>query len=125
VWQQLAWLALAGALGALSRYGLSGLVQNAAGASFPWGTLSVNCLGCLLFGLLWAVFEDRMAISSETRAILAIGFLGSFTTFSTFAYETSQFCRDSQWWTALANVAAHNVLGLAFVFVGRALGRML
>ena len=121
---KLAWLAGAGALGTLARYGVAGVVQRALGGAFPWGTLAVNAVGCLLFGLVWALAEERMVISGETRAILLVGFMGAFTTFSTFAFETSAMLRDAEWSFALANVLSQNVLGIACFFAGLALGRI-
>lgn len=123
-WQKLAWLALAGSLGTLARYGLGGLVQRFAPASFPWGTLVINLLGCLLFGFVWALAENRMIISTQTRLILLTGFMGAFTTFSSFAFETSQLLDDSQWLWAAGNLLAQNICGIVLVFVGIALGRL-
>ena len=125
VLKQLILLSVAGALGALSRYGLGGLVQRLAGVRFPWGTLAVNALGCFAFGLIWMLAEDRLLISGQTRFVLLMGFMGAFTTFSTFAFETGGLIRDSQWLLAAGNVLAHNGLGLIAVFLGMALGRLL
>lgn len=116
-------LALAGALGTLCRYGLSGAVHRFSGAGFPWGTLSVNALGCLLFGFVWTLGEERFVISGQTRFILLTGFMGAFTTFSTFAFETGAFLQDSAWRLAAGNLLAHNVLGLVCLFLGLLLGR--
>jgi CrcB protein len=121
----LALLAAAGALGTLARYGLGGVVQRILGGGFPWGTLCVNLMGCLLFGLVWPLAEEQVRISPESRRIILIGFMGAFTTFSTFAFETGQMVRDSEWMMAAANVAASNVLGIAALMLGMALGRML
>lgn len=120
---KLALLALAGAIGALARYGLSGIAQQACGEKFAWGTLAVNAVGCFLFGLVWTLAEDRLIISGQTRVILLTGFMGAFTTFSTFAFETSEYIRDSQWMLATANLAGQNVLGLICVLLGLAAGR--
>jgi fluoride exporter len=122
---KLAWLAAAGALGTLARYGVGGVVQRALGGAFPWGTLVVNAVGCLLFGLVWALAEERMVISGETRAILLVGFMGAFTTFSTFAFETSAMLRDAEWMMAAVNSLSQNLLGIAAFFLGVALGRAL
>ena len=123
--RELAWIAVAGAVGTVSRYGLSGLVQRATGAAFPWGTLVVNALGCFLFGLVWVLAEDRLVISGQTRIVVLVGFMGAFTTFSTFAYETSALITDAQWYAAAGNLIAQNVLGIVCVFLGLALGRVL
>ncbi|MFW5792100.1 MAG: fluoride efflux transporter CrcB [Desulfohalobiaceae bacterium] len=121
----LLWIAMAGAAGTLSRYGLSRAVQNAAGAGFPYGTMVVNIAGCLFFGLVWGFFEQRLPLSDETRFIILTGFLGAFTTFSTFMFETSALIRDSQWLPALLNIAGQTLLGLACVFLGLTLARMM
>lgn len=124
--QKLLLIAIAGGLGTLARYGISGLVQNACKDSlFPWGTFAVNAGGCLLFGLLWTVMEDRISISSETRTVILVGFMGAFTTFSTFIFDTAQLLEDSQWLVAFGNVTMQNVVGLAALFAGLALGRFI
>lgn len=125
MWVKLVWLALAGAMGTLSRYGLGGLVQRILGESFPWGTLTVNALGCFLFGFVWTLAEDRLLISGETRFIVLTGFLGAFTTFSTFTFETGGLLRDSEWLLALGNILGQNVLGLTLLFLGLTVGRWL
>ena len=123
--QQLGWLAVAGAAGTLCRYGLGSLVQRYCGTAFPWGTLAVNALGCFLFGLVWMLAEERLIISGPTRFIILTGFMGAFTTFSTFAFETSAFLRDAEWLPAVANLFGQNVLGLVCVFLGLIVGRWL
>jgi fluoride exporter len=123
--QRLAWLAGAGALGALARYGLAGVVQSLHESGFPWGTLVVNALGCACFGLVWTLAEERLLMSGETRTIVLVGFMGAFTTFSSYAFETGQLLRDAEWAFAAANVLAQNLLGLAGFFVGVVVGRLL
>jgi CrcB protein len=123
--QKLFWLCLAGSAGTLARYFLSGLVQRLHPYEFPWGTLVVNSLGCFLFGLIWSWGEGRGLISVHARAIILVGFMGAFTTFSTFAFETSQLLHRHELLTAGANILLSNVLGIALVFAGLALGRML
>jgi fluoride exporter len=122
---KLAWLAGTGALGALARYGLSGFIQRLHQSEFPWGTMVVNTLGCLVFGIVWTLAEERLVIGGETRAIILIGFIGSFTTFSTYAYETSAMLRDAEWMLAATNALAQNALGVVAFFLGVALGRAL
>jgi CrcB protein len=123
LWQRLALLAAAGAAGTLARYGLAGLTQRLFASSFPWGTFAVNAAGCLAFGLVWALAEDRMLISGATRLIVLVGFMGAFTTFSTFAFETGQMLDDSQWLLAAGNLLLHNVTGVALVLLGIAIGK--
>ncbi|MCK4739262.1 MAG: CrcB family protein [Deltaproteobacteria bacterium] len=118
-------LAIAGGLGTLARFGLSTLVQSGAGSStFSYGTLAVNVLGCFLFGLVWSLSEARLAINQELKLIILFGFMGAFTTMSTFAFETASFMRDSQWTLAFINAFAQNTLSIAAVFVGFASSRI-
>jgi fluoride exporter len=116
---------LAGSLGTLARYGFSGLVQRAAGPGFPWGTLAVNVTGCFLFGLVWALAEHRLTMSGEIRTVVLMGFMGAFTTFSSFAFETAQLLRDSQWVLAASNIVAQNMIGIAGLLLGLGVGRMM
>lgn len=123
--QKLLLIGLAGALGALARYGLSGFVQRYSGFTFPVGTLVVNLLGTFLFGFIWSLVEQRLVISVETRVVILSGFLGAFTTFSSFMFETSALVGDGQWGLAVLNIAAQITLGLAAIFLGLAAGRAL
>ncbi|MCE5303055.1 MAG: CrcB family protein [Planctomycetaceae bacterium] len=125
MFQKLLLLAVAGSLGTLARYELGGFVQNQCGKVFAWGTVTVNLLGCLAFGAVWSALEERWPDSGETRAIILIGFMGAFTTFSTFIFETNQLLRDSQWMSALGYFALHNVGGLAALAIGLVVGRLL
>lgn len=122
--QKLLLIGLAGACGALARYGLGGFVQRYSGATFPWGTLVVNIVGSFLFGFVWSLVEQRMVISPETRVIILSGFLGAFTTFSSFMFETSTLIGEAQWWLAGLNVGGQILLGLTAMFLGLAAGRL-
>ena len=132
VWQKFGLLMLGGALGALARYSLTSLTQlllMRAGLhnkiwAIQWGTLVVNALGCLLFGVLWAVLVHRSAVSNVQRLGVFVGFLGAFTTFSTYAFETVEFSRTGHWGAAAGTVLAHNGLGLPAVWLGFHLGRV-
>jgi CrcB protein len=121
--QKLLLIGMAGAAGTLARYVLGGLVQRFAGATFPWGTFAVNIVGAFLFGLIWSLVEQRLVISPEARIIVLSGFLGAFTTFSSFMFETSALIGEAQWGLALLNVGGQTVLGLAAMFLGLAIGR--
>lgn len=137
VWQKLAWLAAGGAMGTLARYGLTGLAQQViggafggisrngvtGGTSFPWGTLVVNVLGCFLFGWIWSLTEHGLKVDGHIRLALFTGFLGAFTTFSTYAFETGQILRHSQWLFVAVNMLVQNGLGMAAVLLGFVLGR--
>ena len=125
MWQKMIYLAVAGACGTLARYGLAGLVQRVAGPSFPWGTVSVNGLGCLLFGVIWAMTSERFVGTSELRIILLTGFMGAFTTFSTFVAESGNLFADGQHWYGLGNILLQNGVGLVLFFLGMALGRLI
>src|SRR3954454_11719620 len=102
MWQQILARAAIGAVGTVARWAMQGWVQRLSGSAFPWGTLAVNAVGCLLFGIVFAAAEERSLISSQTRMIILVGFMGAFTTFSTFAFETAAFLRDAQWLYALS-----------------------
>ena len=105
-----------GGCGTLARYALSGVAQRIYLGELPVGTFAVNVVGCLLFGFVWTLADERLIISGETRFIILTGFMGAFTTFSTFAFESSALLRDSEWLLAAGNVLGHNLIGiLAFI----------
>ncbi len=111
-----------GFIGALLRYGFSGLVQGKSPvATFPYGTLLVNLLGCLLIGVFVGLTESRQLFSSEVRTFVLIGVLGGFTTFSTFGYEAFALARDAEFLRAAVYVGIHVVIGLALVWAGYSL----
>lgn len=122
---KLGMIAICGAAGALARFGLSGLVFRIYGGNFPLGTFVVNVIGCLIFGLIWPLAEERLVISGEMRTIILVGFIGSFTTFSTLVFETGELLRDSEWGLALLNMGGQVVVGLLALFVGMAIGKSL
>lgn len=122
LWQKILWLAAAGAVGTLARYGLGGLVQRWLGEGFPWGTMVINVLGCFAFGVVWSMW-DRGAISDEMHIIILIGFMGAFTTFSTYMFETSRMVQDREFLVMALNLLGQNVVGFACLFLGIALGR--
>ena len=111
-------IGLGGFVGAIARYGLSGLVHRYVGASFPTGTLVVNVLGCFVIGGLMYLVEDRQLFAPETRLFLQIGFIGSFTTLSTVGYETFALLRAGQIALASLNAAANVLLGIGAVALG-------
>lgn len=114
-----------GFCGAILRYALSGVVQRLAGSSdFPYGTLAVNVSGCLAIGLLAGIADTRQLLDAETRLWLLIGFLGSFTTFSTFGYETLALLRDGALLRAALNVTLQVGLGLAAAWGGLVVSRL-
>jgi CrcB protein len=119
----LLWVGAGGFFGAISRYALGGAVHRLLpGAAFPYGTLAVNVVGCLLIGLAAGLSESRQVLGPEARLFLVLGFLGSFTTFSTFGYETLTLARDAEALAAAANVALHLAAGLGAAWLGLSLG---
>lgn len=122
--QKLLFISVSGMAGTLARYGLAGAVQRASGGVFPWGTATVNICGCFLAGILWTLAESRISLSSELRAAVFVGFMGAFTTFSTFILETSEMLRDGDWLRASGNLALQISAGLVVFFAGVALARL-
>lgn len=113
-----------GFVGALLRYEVSGLVQRQLPlATFPFGTLAVNLLGCLLIGAVVGLSESRQFFGPEVRTFLLIGLLGGFTTFSTFGYETFALLRDGENLRAATNVGVHVLLGPAAVWLAYTLAQ--
>ncbi len=122
--RQIIFLAIAGALGALSRYALGGVVQRVTGASFPYGTLVINIIGCLVIGYIMQLALNTNIISANLRVIITIGFLGAFTTFSTFSYETVKLLEDGAFIFAILNIASNVGICLLATFFGILLGRI-
>lgn len=113
---------LAGAAGALLRHGLGLMAAAWFGAGSPWGTLLINLVGCLGFGLGWSLLPAGAPV---LRLAVLTGFLGAFTTFSTFAHDSLQLLAAGRHGLLLLNLVAQNVLGGALVWLGAALGRAL
>lgn len=111
------YIALGGAVGAVARYGLAGWVQTRAGFHFPWGTLAVNILGSALIGASLRYLEAAPA-PAEIRALVAVGVLGAFTTFSTFSYETVGLLEEGAFGRALGYSLGSLLLGIVAVYAG-------
>ena len=109
---------LAGAAGAASRYGVGLLAERNLGTHFAFGTLLVNVLGCLALGFLLELDRGSNLVTHPVRMLFAVGFLGAFTTFSTFGYETLRYMQDGASHLALLNVSANLLLGLGAVWLG-------
>ncbi len=115
-----------GFAGSICRYLVSDLSHRLFNDPFfPYGTLAVNVIGCLLIGLLGGLSEARQIFTPEVRALVLIGFLGGFTTFSTFGYEIFTFSRDGQFVQAAVNLILHLILGLSAVWAGFSLSKIL
>jgi CrcB protein len=110
-------IALGGSVGALARFGLAGWVQERAGFAFPWGTLVVNVLGSLLIGISMRYMEAAR-VAPEVRALLLVGLLGAFTTFSTFSWETVALLENGAWVRAALYAGGSLVLGIIAVYGG-------
>ncbi|MDY6821808.1 MAG: fluoride efflux transporter CrcB [Deferribacterota bacterium] len=115
---RLIYIALAGALGSLCRYGFTNIVHKFFSFTYPWGTLFVNLSGCFLAGTIFTLFDEYLQVPAQLRVAIFIGFLGAFTTFSTFILETGQLLRSSEYLLALINIFLHNILGLVFFIIG-------
>lgn len=118
----LAGIALGGALGALARYGLDGVVSRRV-SSFPLGTFVINVTGSLLVGFLFTVLADRFQVPPWLRSTLTIGFLGAYTTFSTWSLESYRLVESGAWPLAALNVFGSAAAGLLAVYVGTVVGR--
>lgn len=117
-------IGLAGLIGTLGRYALSGYVARRFGETFPTGTLIVNIFGCLLAGFLFFLLQERFLVSEIVRTALLIGLLGGFTTFSSFGLQTFTLLREGEIGLATVNVVASNLLGLFAVWAGYTLGKI-
>ncbi|MDY0197822.1 MAG: fluoride efflux transporter CrcB [Tenuifilaceae bacterium] len=104
-------------IGAVLRYLLTQFIQSKLLSTFPFGTLTVNIVGCLLIGLVFGV-SAKVNLSQEWRLFPATGLLGGFTTFSAFSYETINLLRDGQFWYASTYVVSSVVVGLVATFIG-------
>jgi CrcB protein len=116
-------VAAGGALGCSLRYLTTLWVTHAVGTSFPFGTLLVNVVGCLLAGLVFGLADQRPGVPPMVRILLLTGFLGGYTTFSTFALETVNFLQTGSWATAVGSFLANNLVGGALAIAGVLIGR--
>jgi CrcB protein len=114
-------IALMGAVGTLCRYALGRWILGLTGGAFPWGTFAVNMIGCLLIGIVAGEVERQALISPMVRLALIVGFLGGFTTFSSFALEGYSLAHTHNWLAAGGYVMLTNVTGFAAVWAGHRL----
>ena len=119
------WVALGAIVGASARYFLSGYVAKTLLSTFPYGTLIINATGSLVLGcfLIWS--GERALVDPRWRLLVAIGFCGSYTTFSSYAFESFAYMEQGQWLALTVNVVANNALCFASVIAGAALARWL
>ena len=117
-------IAVAGSLGALARYGLEGAVSRRSAGAFPWGTFVVNVSGSFVLGLLFTLLTERWLVAPWLRSTLTIGFLGAYTTFSTLSLESYRLLEDGAYGLAFANLLGSLAAGMAAVYAGVVLGRL-
>ncbi len=117
-------IGLGGFAGAIARYLVDGIVADRTGGSFPWGTLVINASGSFALGLLFALTADRAILPAEIRGPVLIGFLGAYTTFSTYMLESWRLAESGAITLALANLAGSTIVGLVAVVIGLTLGRL-
>ena len=113
-------IGIGGFLGAISRYGVALWIGQRWGRSFPLGTFMINVSGSFLIGLIMPLLTERFMVNPQWRLFLAVGFLGAYTTFSTFEYETANLLRVSEWLMAALNVFVSVIVG----FFGLKLGEL-
>ncbi len=124
--EKLLWIVAAGGLGTAARYGVVSLFDRfSAPGSFPWAIFTANMLGCYLFGVVWQAAEGRTFISDTARLAILVGFMGAFTTFSTFAFDNSQLIKADRWGALLLNLALNNVVGLTLAYAGLRTARVI
>ena len=116
-------IAVAGALGALARYGLEGVVSRRAPGAFPWGTFVVNVSGAFALGLVFTLATERWALAPWLRSASTIGFLGAYTTFSTLMFESYRLAADRALGLAAVNLLGSCAAGIAAVYAGIVLAR--
>ena len=121
----LLWIALGGAFGALARYGVGGFVQSRMNAIFPYGTLIVNLSGCLIMGIVTGLITDQVLVSPTIRYLVPIGFIGAYTTFSTFELETYRAIESGAWLIGATYAAISVFVGFFAIWLGFAIARRL
>lgn len=123
MFQKVLFLALAGAIGTVLRFWLHGICEKNITLPLPTATAIVNILGCLMFGLIWAVVAHRIPVDSHVKTVVFIGFFGAFTTFSSFAFETVNLLNQMHLLKALGNVLIHNLCGFIGIAAGLFIGK--
>jgi CrcB protein len=118
-------IAVAGALGALARYGLEGFVSRRSHGAFPWGTFAVNVSGAFVLGFVFTLMTEQFTVAPWIRGAVTIGFLGAYTTFSTLSFETYRLAEDGARGLAAVNAFGSLAAGHAAVYLGVVAGRAL
>lgn len=123
MWLNLLWVMLGSAAGGGCRFLLSKIISDNCSGSFPWGTFSVNMIGCLVIGILFGLIDRGVDMSPQMRAFLITGFCGGFTTFSTFSHESYLLFNDSRFWILFIYAVGSFALGLLLAHMGHAMTR--
>ena len=116
-------IGIGGFLGAIARYVVSAWIGQRWGRSFPLGTFAINVSGSFLIGLLMSLFTERFMVNPQWRLFLTVGFLGAYTTFSTFEYETGTLLKDGEWLVAALNIGLSVVAGFAALKIGEIISK--
>ena len=118
------WIALGGALGALARYSVGVWIYERVGTRFPYGTMVINVTGCFVMGLVMAILDAHLELNPAWRYTIPVGFIGAYTTFSTFEYETLHALQNGQAASAFLYFSGSLVMGLVGVWLGMLSGRV-
>ena len=118
MWMKLLWVGLGGMLGAMSRFGVSEAMNQSLGPRFPWGTFTVNLLGSFVIGVVFVLAREQIAINAQAKLLIMTGFLGAFTTFSSYALDNYSLIKAQETQLMFVNVVVQNLLGLLFVGCG-------
>lgn len=118
-------IGIGGFFGAITRYAISLWIGQRWGRNFPLGTFAINLSGSFFIGLLMTLFTERLAVSPQWRLLLIVGFLGAYTTFSTFEYETGALLKDGEWMIAGLNVTMSVLMGFAALKAGEMIAKSL
>ena len=116
-------IGIGGFLGAISRYGVALWIGQRWGRNFPLGTFLINISGSFLIGLLMSLFTERFMVNPQWRLLLVVGFLGAYTTFSTFEYETGALMKDGEWLIAMLNVVLSVIVGFIALKLGEVIAK--
>lgn len=119
------WVGIGGAAGAIARFAMTRYAIGRFGDAFPWGTLAINLLGAFAIGLILTWLTERSIAAPEVRLVLIVGFLGGYTTFSSYTFEAVAMAQRGNWFGMVSYVFGSNVIGLAACVAGVVLARQL
>jgi CrcB protein len=123
--EKLLLVAVGGGIGAVARYLVSGWAAEHIGSNFPYGTLIVNVVGCLIIGLFMTLTTEKYLVSPHWRLLVTVGFLGGLTTFSSYSYETFKLLEEAGMTMAFYNIFSNLIIGFFATWVGITLGRLI